>query len=456
MRTRRLAGAATLALASACSSYEDRPIVEREILRDLQAIRLEALKPVAAVGTAGATFDATDGLSQDEAVAVAVHLNPELRAARKERGIAEGELVAAGLLPNPQLQVTYVFLESFTKNLPTSGFEVGLAWSPPRPGEIGAKEARAQARIDEVRAQVAGLEWQLASEVRKAHLTLWAAEERLRVLDASLKLRERIREFIRARRELGDANRLDVNLVEIEYLDVLRERTAVANERDRARYELNRLLGLPPPAEYRLQGTGDPLAYRPLRVAPPALELIMLEHRPDLLAAKNEHEQAQQSLRLAYIRRIPWFWFGPAFTRDELEGKIQNRFGVTLGVELPIANLNQGEIAIGEAAREKLYQAFAAKVHQARAEVNEALRNIRAQERLIRIFQDSIKPALDENAELTEAGFTKGELNLVQLITTQDKVLKSRRESLDAQLEYWRAVYDLERALGERVSSGKE
>ena len=34
----------------------------------------------------------------------------------------------------------------------------------------------------------------------------------------------------------------------------------------------------------------------------------------------------------------------------------------------------------------------------------------------------------------------------------QDKVLRGRREFLEAQLEYWRAVYELERALGARLA----
>ena len=42
----------------------------------------------------------------------------------------------------------------------------------------------------------------------------------------------------------------------------------------------------------------------------------MVERRPELKAARQEYEQAEQALRLAYIQRIPWFWFGPAYQRD--------------------------------------------------------------------------------------------------------------------------------------------
>jgi cobalt-zinc-cadmium efflux system outer membrane protein len=445
---------AVLVVSPACKTYESKPIESLQILRELQALRLESLAPATsgARTTPSLRFDSSDGITSDEAVAAALFLNPGLRAFRKERDVAEGELVAAGLLPNPDLQIAYLFLESFTKGITTSAFDVALNWAPPRPGELAAKEARARARIEEVRAQIATEEWRLASDVRKAHLAAWAAEERLRIFDASLKLRERVRDLVRSKHTLGDANRLDVNLIEIDYADALRDRVSVENERDRARLELNRLLGLPPLASFKLQADGDPLAYRPFKLEPAALEVVMVGSRPALAAARQEYEQAEHALNLACIQRWPWFRFGPAYARDELEGKMQSRFGVGIGIDLPIANQNEGEIAIREAARERLRQAFVAKVHESRAEVNEAYRNLRAQERLIKIFRETIKPALDANAALTEAGFDKGEFSLLQLVTTQDKILKSRREFLDAQLEYWKAVFDLEQALGERFS----
>lgn len=113
-------------------------------MRELQRVRLYALAgaPAPVVDDSGPPrFDLSDGVSSDEAVAVAVFLNPALRAFRRERGVAEGDVVAAGALTNPELEVTWLHIENLTKSLATSGFDVGLRWSPPRPGEIGARRA---------------------------------------------------------------------------------------------------------------------------------------------------------------------------------------------------------------------------------------------------------------------------------------------------------------------------
>lgn len=442
-----------------CADFQPKPIFERDVLRELRAIRLEAIQPETGIKhshlpipSESRGFDVTNGLSSDEAVAAALALNRDLRAFRKERDVAEGELIAAGLLPNPELQLTWLKIEGITTSFATGGLDLGLNWAPPRPGERGLKKARAKSHIDEVRTEIAGAEWRLATEVRKAYAILLAVEVRLRLTEALLHLEERILDFEQDKRALGDASRLDVNLAKISTAEARFERETLFNERNQARQALNRLLGLPPLYAIKLEAPDDPLAYQAYPLRLDQLENVMIEKRPDLRAAKQVYEQTEHSLHLAYLQRIPWFRFGPAYARDELDDAVKNRWGIGLGIDLPIANLNQGEIARLEATRDKQREAFSALMLQGRAEVNEAYRSLRAQEGLIRLYQETTEPALNENLELTEAGFEMKEFDLLQLLTTQDRIFKSRRQFVEAQLAYWKAVFDLERAIGARLA----
>jgi len=446
--------AAFLVALPACKTFEPKPLKERELLQELQSIRLENLKLQGEggdrAGSESPQFNPAAGLSREEAVAVALFLNPDLRSFRKERGIAEGEVVAAGLLPNPELQVTWLYIEHFTHSLATSGFDVALNWAPPRPGERGAKIARAQAHLDAVRSEIAVQEWKLAADVRSAFAAVRAGEERLAIADTSVKLEDRIRDFVRERARLGDANRMDLNLAEIAHSEVAREREAVSIELERARRELRRLLGLPPEYEFKLRDA-EGLAYRAITIEEGTLESTMLDHRPELATARKLYEESEEALRLACIQQWPWFRFGPAYARDEIDGKPGNRFGLGLGIDLPFANLNQGEIAIREAERERLRTDFKAALHQGRAEVVSAFRDLKAEEKLIRLYEETIRPALEESVRLAEAGIESREFNLLQVITTQEKVLRARRENIDALLRYWKAAFDLERALGASI-----
>lgn len=437
--------------ATGCTGYHRHPLVDRQIFKDLQSIQLQAL-----TGQDQQPLASPEGLSLDEAIAAGLYLNPDLRAFRREKGIAEGELVSARLIPNPEIAV------SALANLPGSGGGVGSAAASflaalRRPGETSARIARAQARIGAVNSQISAQEWKLAADIRKTYLTMLATEEQLRLADVSMKLQQRIKAYYEEKVQLGDASRLDLNLVSIEYSQVLRDQQKTSSQLDQVRQSLNRLLGLTPTYNLKLRASSQVLGYKAFHLSVASLELTALDNNSELAALKQEYEQAEQDLRLAYLQRIPWFRLGPGYERESggREGTT-NRLGFALALDLPVFNRNQGEIAIREAARDKVRDQFTAKLHSVEAEINEAYRNLQAQEKLIQLFKDSIQPALEENAQLTEAGFQVGELNLTQLIATQDKVLRSRRDYLDAELEYWKSLADLEAVSGVRMSDKSE
>ena len=450
-----------VAMTGCATGYHRKPLVDRRILQDLQNISLEALKPspapakTNAVSAKAATFDPKKGLTPEDAVLIAEYLNPSIRAFRAARGVAEGELVTARLIANPQLQFSLLHIQDFTHSLPTAGIGGGIGWLPPRPGERDARIRRAQARLDQVRAEISAEEWNLAAEVRKAYFTALALERRKVLAEAALKLQERVFQFYQDKYNLGDAPRLDLNLANLSYGDAVREQRVVINEAGRALQELNRLLGLPPGYPTTLQAPTQTLDYKPVNADLASLEVEMLAEQPELQAAKQEYEQAEQSVRIARYQRWPWFTIGPTLDRADVEsGSLINKLGLGVGLDLPIVNFNQGEIQSAEADRDRLYATYTAKLHDRRADLYEAYRNLKAQEELIQIFQDTIRPALDENRTLTEAGFQLKELNLLQILTTQDRVLQSQSEFISEELQYWQSVFDLEKAVGAPISTG--
>ncbi len=449
----RIASLSALVLVSTCVSYRPEPLDERALLHELQEIRLDALGSTAR-GSEPAPGVGTDRrLSSDEAVRIALFLNPELRATRKERGVAEGELISAGLLPNPVVGASWLHIEDFTKSFATGLIDLAVDWAPPRPGEIDGKQALARSQIDQVTAEISAAEWRVATDVRKAYLNVLISTEQLRLANGSLKLQERVRQFIRDKRSLGDATDLDASFADVEHAAALQSREFAAGSLERARQQLNALIGLPPLAEFEL-APSDELPDRDFAKMDPArLETLMLKHRPELGAARSEYAQSEQRLRLACLASWPWLSLGPRYERDAGNGSSSiTKLGVGAAFDLPIFNSNQGAIASLKADRDRLREVFRAQLHLGRAEINEALRSLRSQQRLIAIYRDSVQPALDENARLTESGVALGQFNLVQLIATQDKALKTRGEFLSARFELGSAAFELERSLGKRLS----
>ena len=122
-----------LALAlTACSTYKakdlnDQTIAQQNATPSTAQLQIQAdhikhplLKPV--------TLDLSDGLSPDEAAIIAIIQSPELRTARSKLGIANAQLLQAGLLPNPRLTYNYAAPSGGLEQGKVQGYVVSLDW----------------------------------------------------------------------------------------------------------------------------------------------------------------------------------------------------------------------------------------------------------------------------------------------------------------------------------------
>ena len=82
----------------------------------------------------------------------------------------------------------------------------------------------------------------------------------------------------------------------------------------------------------------------------------------------------------------------------------------------------------------------------------EAIRSVGAQARLVRLFTETVEPALNASEKVLAAGLEAKELDLLRYLATQEKSIQSRREHVESLEKYWQAVYDLERAVGIRLA----
>ena len=100
-----------------CATYHPMPLDKAAVDKALAPPALESipikaelihhplLRPV--------NFDLRDGLSPDEAAILAVIANPKLRALRDQKGLAQAQLIQAGILPNPTI--------SYSLDIPMAG-----------------------------------------------------------------------------------------------------------------------------------------------------------------------------------------------------------------------------------------------------------------------------------------------------------------------------------------------
>lgn len=449
---RWLAAVMPAVLVSGCVSYSPDPLVAEEELAALRSVVLDDLVIEHAVPGDGpvpelASFDPTDGLGEDEVVAVALTLNPGLRARRLEIGEAEALLIGAGLLPNPEIGVTW---RTGIGGADGHSVDADLLMDLLQPWQRKAREAVAGAHIETVRAEIVADEWRLVREARIRLLDVNSAVQIAAMLDEAVGIRTRMLDLARRSRDAGEGTDLDVSAAELELAEMRRDQRFAQAEVAVARRNLNALLGLPPEYELHLTGLGARAAVTVFSdPSNEELEHRVLAGRHELRALEAAYEKAEQQLRLAVLGQYPSLELGLGFERESEGDKF---LGPAAGIELPIFDRNQGEIAERLAARDRARATYVATLHRLRAEAYEARARLRTAREEIDAQDRDVLPRVRRNQDLVEGAFRAGELRVLDWVTAQQRALGARRTYLETLLRYQRSVIEIEAATGMPLS----
>ena len=379
----------------------------------------------------------SDGLTEEEAVLLALWNNAAFQEQLVDWKIAHGDLVQAGLLPNPEL--------FYVAGAPDKPFryavDVPIAALWLRPIRIAAAE-RESHRVCE-RLTQAGLD--LIRDTQQAYADLQLARGRLRVAEQSEELRQRVTKFAEVRMDGGDASPQEVATAKIDTLqakqDVVRIRQDVAFAEER----LRNLLGL----------SDDRTPLNPTDPAPTVrgefdadvLSAEAVSSRPDLLAVAQAADAAAERLRLA---QIGWFQFlGIA---DASNGtRTGHEFGGGLRMTLPIFNHNEGAIARAEAEWEKLCRQRQTMHNQIVLEVRQAhLRYAQARAEL-EVLDGQTRPEVTAAIQRATAAYRDGDVGYIVVLQTSRQLIDAELRQVQLHAELRRAWAELERSVGRHL-----
>ena len=388
----------------------------------------------------GSSLD--DGLTEEEAVLLALWNNAAFQELLTELGMAEGDLVQAGLLPNPEI----LYLASaphkpfrYAIDLPIEAF-----WL--RPIRIDAAEHESQRACE--RLTQAGLD--LIRDTRQAYADMLLAQGRLRVAEEAVELRGRIVKLAEARLDAGDASPQEVSTARIDALAAEQDVSRLAYDITLAEERLRWLMGI--------SDVREPLRLEAPPLPPDAeLDANLLADdavmtRPDALAAVELALAAEARLRLA---EVGWFRLLAIFDATSGE-KTGHEFSPGFRATLPILNWNGGNITRADAELEKairqqqtVHNQIMLDVHQAHARVSQA----RAE---LQVLEEQVQPAVEAAIRQAESAYREGDSPYVVVLQTTRQLLDSRlrREQLESELR--RAWAELERSVGHHLQPAGE
>ena len=385
------------------------------------------------------SVDWHDGITEQEAVALALWNNPEYRELLAELGISRAGVIEAGQLANPDFWTVFpvgVKQLEFALNVPLEAL-----WL--RPERLAAAQTESQ-RIGNQLVQN-GLD--LVRDVRVAFADLALAEERLRLAHQSARLREQITELAEARLRAGSASELDVMTARIDQLieQQLAEHSThdVELARERLRYMMG--VGL---TDVEVEAVAPGEAPK-VDADPETLVAEAIAARPDLWAAEFALEAARQRARLA-----EWDYLKLAAVFPDANGGGKRGFeaGPGLAFAVPILNQNQGAKARAAADVEKarrgcetLRQKIALEVRRAHVRVVQAREDFEK-------WNTTIRPASEEAVATSEKAYRDGGASLLLMLLGSRQLLDAQLRQAEAAAELRKAVAELERCVGQPVT----
>lgn len=419
-------------MTSGCAVRNVRPSIDTAAgIRDRTGFSLPAEKAATAL-PAGITLDRP--LSADDAAAIALWKNPQLRVDLAGLGLAHGDLIDAGLLRNPRLDMLFpVGLKPFELlfNFPADAF-----WSRPH------RVAASQAAYDQLAQSLVQNGLNTVRDARLAHADLVLARSRLSAGEHVAELRKRIVELTNARLRAGDISELEAMAARTEEATAGEQLVRLKHDVELATERLRILLGLSLDRSKLdvVQASVDSLT---APTAEDALEKA-LQTRPDLRAAELAIASAMMRARWERSRIL--------VIAGQLSSKGIGANGILTGpglsAELPIFHRNQGLIARADADVEvasrqymNLKQRVAFEVYEARALF------LQAQEVLGRLHEQ-VLPPLRQAAALAEQQYKQGDVAYLFVLEQSRGLVDAELRVADAEAAVRRSQAQLERSIG--------
>jgi cobalt-zinc-cadmium efflux system outer membrane protein len=387
-------------------------------------------------------------LTADEAVQIALLNNRDLQAVYSDLGVAQADLVQAGLLNNPIFEAALKF--------PISGGQTNLEfvtvmnfldlfYMPLRKRVAGT-------RFEEAKLRVTGAVLDFVARARTTFYLHLANEQLLELRQTIVQALNTSLDVARRLNEAGNITDLDLAreraLAEAGKL-ALRSAEIAARQ---SREQLNDLMGLwGKNTEWQTDGRLPDIPGQPMQTED--IERVALNRSIDLSHARQRIRVAGEQLGFNRTTAlIPELHLGPLGERNEGAWEI----GPVL--EFPIPLFDQGQARIGRSAAElrraqQEYYALAVRIRSTARVVRDRMGG--ARDRAL-YYRDILLPLRERIVNESQLQYNAMQLGPIQLLRAKEQQIETAVAYIEALRDYWLARGDAGQILSGRLPNPNE
>lgn len=383
-------------------------------------------------------------LSAHDAVQMALLNNRELQAAYSDLGVAQADLVQAGLLSNPLFDASIMF--------PTRGggrpdLEIGAAMNFLNIFYIPLRKRVAAARFEESKMRVAATVLDFAAQVRRAFYNYEADEQMLELRRTVVDALATAFELTRRLQEAGNLSDLDFARERAQWeAGKLALRSAETAARQ-SREELNVLMGLwGEQIQWQSRGRLPEISGSAAEIDD--LERLALERSMDIAAARQRWRAEGEQLGLTrWSALLPEFSAGPSAERSDGAWEV----GPKLDFLIPLFDQGQARSARATAELRRIENEYYALAVRVRAQARAARDRLEGAADRALYYRDIMLPLHERIVNESQLQYNAMQLGPLQLLRAREQQIETAVSYIGALRDYWLARGDVDQLLRGRL-----
>lgn len=387
-------------------------------------------------------------LTAEKASELALINNKRIQATYEELGVARAELIQAGLLRNPLLEVRPRFASG------GGGTNVELGLSEPIFDVlfIPLRKRIAENQLESVKAAIAHEVISNISNVKKAFYELQAALQMLEVRESILSSSEASYFTAKKIHDAGNTTTLKLGNQKALFEEAKIEKLNAEGEVKERRELLSSMMGLD-------SSTDSWEIHSRLDIPPKesldskSLEDTALVKNMELISSREAIDTLRKELGLSSSNFLSNGEIGVSSERDIDGGWVT---GPNLLIPLPIVDQGQGYIARTTSELNKRVSNYEAMIIEKRANIRATLSQMEKARAKALLYRDEILPLRRELTEETQTRYDSMLVGVFDLLLAKQSEIQAGANYIEALKEYWIRRSELEKEVGVQLSVNQQ
>ncbi len=381
-------------------------------------------------------------LTADSAVQIALLNNHNLQVTYEELGIAQADLVEAGLLRNP--------IFTFERRFPGQALEADLLKEFIDILLLPLRKRIAAAQFEVAKFRVGHEILSVAADVRAAFYQHQGDQQLVDLRHTVADATERTAEAALRMHQAGNLKSLDLASEQASHAQAKIELAKANSEAVQSREKLNKLMGA--------FGAQTNWAVAPRlpdlpgsQLSTSQLESRAIEQRLDLAAARQQFIAEARARGIARAEAILQGAEIGGHYEHEIEGSVHS-IGPSVNVPIPIFNQGQTAVARRNAKMRQAEQRYLALAADIRSDVRAARDKMLLSRQQVEYFKSTALPTRTRVTEESQLEYNAMQIGPFQLLQAKQEEVKTGADSVEALRDYWIARAELEKAVGGSLS----